>query len=1071
MPRDHDTPGAGGSLAARLELLHVLDGWIIARRPAAEIASLAMETLRPRMGVGRSSVIVLDPGAPTARLLAVAEEAPVEGARPGQVYPRAEIIPGIVAEDPTPRIFEDIRSGPANTAAARRMVERGYRAACWVPMVADGEILGAVVHTAIDSTPFTGDAVEMTAEVATQLAIAIRSEREEAVRAADTARMHLLHAIDRATLEATSPAELAQAIAPWIRALAGADRIVVLSFDHVRGIADWLATDQDAGIPADRVPPRLPLDAVVTEAMIDRPEPIVLRDLDEAGLTGRGADLLRAMGLRASAYVPIVVAGRLSGALNIAWRRPEDMDATFMDALRQVTDRLGVALDHQIGRMALERSRRRLELLHRIDQGILSATTSAGLAQVVAEPLRALVGARVIGIAEAGFDPTAGGSIVAYAGDGAETIFEEVKRLPATRVLPPQLRSQRSIVTVPDLRLAPGIAGAQATIDLGCTIGAVVPLVAEDELVGVISLAGDDPAMLDPDALAVAREVGDQLAVAIRHANARAGLERAVLRQGLVHEIDRSILDAATLEEMAGRVADPIRRLLRASRLDISTYDLSRDEGWIVGVAHAEPGTHAAVGTRFHLRESVPMVELDAPAVMVLEDLGAASGTVPLVRNSADAGLARGVWVPLLVGGELVGAISVAGNDPAMTAHETLAAAREVGDQLAVAMQATRVRRAIADREERLRTILEASPNGILTLDATGLIQYANPAAHRLFGYPEDTLVGGPITRLIGTETVTMGRMALADWFSGHPEAGAGEVGHPLDVDARRRDGSSVPVHVLLAPIRTTEGPLAIATVVDLSERAALEARLRQAERLEILGQFAGILAHDVRNYLTAVTVAADFIEDDMPADDPHREDVETIRRAAQGAVDMTRSVLEFSRPAAGAPGVVDVTRHLAGARTMLGRILGPRITLSLDLPDDLPAARIDATGLTQVLGNLATNARDAMPDGGTFRVTGITHEVGIGVGGPDSEADDALPPGRYVQLVFEDTGVGMDQETRERAFEAFYTTKKAGGGRDGTGLGLSSVFLIVNRVGGAIHVVSAPGAGTRFTIDLPVAG
>ena len=1061
----------------RLALLHAIDGWIIARRPLAEIAQEALRVLRPRLGAGHSSVVELLQDGHRAAVLAVDEDTHADADAdavewgPADEVPRDEVIPAAIPDREAPHVFTGIPTGEGSTSIARVMTAHGHRAACWVPLVADGILVGAMLHTAVDPTPFTPEAVAMAASVAAQLAIAIRSERESRAREDSVARMEVLNAIDRAGLTAESPAALAREVLPGIRRLIGAERAVVLRVDADRAVVDWLATDEVADLPPGEAPPaRLPLGALVTPEMIERPDLIAVPDLAARTDNGRAGASLLARGLHSSAYMPFVSEGRLVGALSVSWRRTHGCDEAVELSLRLVGDRFATALVRFEARAALLESRTRLELLHDIDRGILTATTGAEIAQRVAEPLRVLVGARLLGIAEAGLDPMAGGSIVAWAGEGAERVFSEVARLPATRVLPPSLRAQRDIVTVPDIRQAPGMAGAQAAIELGCVVGAAVPLVAEDQLVGVISLAGDDPVMLEHDRLAIAREVGDQLAVAIRHANARLALERAVDRQALVHEIDRSILDATSLRDLAAAAGEPLLRVLRARRVELSVYDLAHGEGRCIGVA----GEDTAQDGGLHVDQVFPLLsvlrgaDLDNPAVQVREEAVTAAPGAPQGDGEIATGRRARVWVPLIAAGELVGAIDFAGSDPLTASAETIAIAHEVGDQLAVAILATRDREAVLDREERLRAILEASPNGILTLDGTGAIQYANAAAHQLFRYEPGTLVGGSVSTLVGGGRSSTSGRSMAAWLAAADgrEALLALPSHPLDVEARRRDGSTVPIHVLLAPVATREGPLVIATVVDLSERAAFEARLRHAERLEVLGQFAGILAHDVRNYLTAVTMAADFIAEDMAPDDPHHEDIETIRLASRGAVDMTRSVLEFSRPASDTGGTTDVAAHLAGASTMLDRILGDRIRLDLDLPDDLPLAGIDPTGLTQVIGNLATNAVDAMPAGGIFGIRGSVH-VAVAALGTET---GALPPGRYVRLVVSDTGTGMDEATRSRAFDAFFTTKRPGEGSGGTGLGLASVFLIVNRCGGAINLASTPGVGTTFTVDLPVA-
>jgi signal transduction histidine kinase len=304
-------------------------------------------------------------------------------------------------------------------------------------------------------------------------------------------------------------------------------------------------------------------------------------------------------------------------------------------------------------------------------------------------------------------------------------------------------------------------------------------------------------------------------------------------------------------------------------------------------------------------------------------------------------------------------------------------------------------------------------------------------------------------------------RQEVGRWFA----AAEGAIrSHPLDIEGCRLDGTTFPVHVMLARIETAGGRMAIATVVDLTERAGLEARLRQSARLEVLGQFAGILAHDVRNYLATVSWSAELLADTLEAEHPARQDVELIQQAARDGIAMTRSVLEFARPSGDARGSTDTEAHLEQTRTMLERVLGDAVRLEVTVAPGLPPAGINAAALTQVLVNLATNARDAMPAGGLLRVRADLHES-------RGNADGAgLEPGRYVRLVVSDTGTGMDEATRRRAFDAFYTTKAGASTTEGTGLGLASVYLIVSRTGGAIRVDSIPGTGTTFTVDIPVA-
>ncbi len=247
------------------------------------------------------------------------------------------------------------------------------------------------------------------------------------------------------------------------------------------------------------------------------------------------------------------------------------------------------------------------------------------------------------------------------------------------------------------------------------------------------------------------------------------------------------------------------------------------------------------------------------------------------------------------------------------------------------------------------------------------------------------------------------------------------------------------------------------------SERAlaVAEEQLRQAQKMEAVGQLAGGIAHDFNNILTVIRAAAEFLAEQVPAGSTGREDVELIRGAALRAESLTRQLLAFSRRQMWQPRAVFVNAVVERVEGMLRRTIGEHVELRTVLAPDLPAVWVDESQLEQVLVNLAVNARDAMPRGGRFELetaaVTVHEEGGEGSG---------LAPGRYVRIVARDSGVGMDPATMRRAFEPFFTTKEPG---KGTGLGLSMVYGIVQRANGRITVESAPGAGATFRIYLPV--
>jgi PAS domain S-box-containing protein len=252
----------------------------------------------------------------------------------------------------------------------------------------------------------------------------------------------------------------------------------------------------------------------------------------------------------------------------------------------------------------------------------------------------------------------------------------------------------------------------------------------------------------------------------------------------------------------------------------------------------------------------------------------------------------------------------------------------------------------------------------------------------------------------------------------------------------------------------------------DRTEQRRTEEKLRVSQRLEAVGQLAGGVAHDFNNYLTVINSYARFARDAVGAGDPVRADLEQILAAGQRATELTGQLLAFSRRQLLEPEVLDPGRVIAGLETMLRRLLGEHIAVTIDTETASGSVRADPGQLEQVIVNLAVNARDAMPDGGSLRIA--TGEVELDRGRlerdfADSEVD--ARPGPYVELAVSDTGCGMDAETLAHIFEPFFTTKDAA---KGSGLGLATVYGIVAQSGGLIAVDSRLGGGSCFRVYLP---
>jgi nitrogen-specific signal transduction histidine kinase len=247
----------------------------------------------------------------------------------------------------------------------------------------------------------------------------------------------------------------------------------------------------------------------------------------------------------------------------------------------------------------------------------------------------------------------------------------------------------------------------------------------------------------------------------------------------------------------------------------------------------------------------------------------------------------------------------------------------------------------------------------------------------------------------------------------------------------------------------------------DITEREALEAQLRQAQKMEAVGQLAGGVAHDFNNLLTVIRLHSELLAEALAESDPRREDVAEIGRAADRAAALTRQLLAFSRRQVLQPRVLVLDEVVRNARQLLHRVIGADIRVESH-GTTIGRVRADPGQIEQVLVNLAVNARDAMPEGGRLLIETADVELDA-MFGPKRGA--AISAGPYVMLAVSDTGLGMDAATQARIFEPFFTTKEVG---KGTGLGLSTVYGIVKQSGGSIWVESEPGAGATFRIYLP---
>jgi two-component system, cell cycle sensor histidine kinase and response regulator CckA len=376
-----------------------------------------------------------------------------------------------------------------------------------------------------------------------------------------------------------------------------------------------------------------------------------------------------------------------------------------------------------------------------------------------------------------------------------------------------------------------------------------------------------------------------------------------------------------------------------------------------------------------------------------------------------------------------------------------------------------RLLRQLESERARLEAVLRQMPAGVIMAEApAGTILLRNEQVEAIFRGPFRT-GGGPRDYLQYAAFRPDGSAYAPHELPLARTVGAGETVTNEEIRFTRSDGSRATVLVSSVPIRNREGYViaAMAVLHDVSERHELESQIRRSQKMEAIGRLAGGAAHDFNNLLTIIGGYGQMALDALGPKDPLRNDLEAILEASSRAGALTRQLLTFSRRQMVQPKTLDLNRYVAKVSRMLRRVIGEDISLVTSLNSTPARIRLDPAQLEQVLLNIAVNARDAMPTGGT-----LTIDTALVDAGENGAAPRTLDPGRYVRLSMTDTGTGMNAETLSHLFEPFYTTKAKG---KGTGLGLSTVYGVVKQGGGEIAVQSEPGRGTAVQIYFPASG
>jgi len=562
---------------------------------------------------------------------------------------------------------------------------------------------------------------------------------------------------------------------------------------------------------------------------------------------------------------------------------------------------------------------------------------------------------------------------------------------------------------------------------------------------------------------------GQAMAVAIYGKDTTAAREaQQTLRQqtewqAQLLESARHLTASLEIEQVLTRIATEAKTVLRAYGSVI--YLLEPDGQTLTPVVALEPPFEAEI--------------LSAPLQVDRSFTGGAvKAKRGLVFNNAfddEAGMQipgtpvqqdeRVMVVPFIVEEEVLGAMCLSRRGTPFTPDD-LALGETFAAYAATALKNARVHRvlqreveerkraeqALRESEQRFRTIVETAPSVLHIINPQGRTIYASPNCAQITGYTQEELRAR--TKLWVHEGDAPRAQALFERIRREKRGFRG-----FEYRAVRKNGELWHASSSGEPLFDEAGQVTsiIVQTSDITERVRLGERLREAQKMEAVGRLAGGVAHEFNNLLMVIVGYGEFALTALQPDDPLREDMEAICRAGRRAAELTQQLLAFSRRQTFRAQVMHLNTLLQDMIGALRFILGNQVEVIAQLCDGRGSVRADVAQIEQVITHLATNARDAMPDGGAFTLE--TSNILV-----DAEQAD-VSPGEYVLLTASDTGCGMSPEVQQHLFEPFFTTKEVG---RGTGLGLATIYGIITQLGGSIQVESEVGRGTTVRIYLP---
>ncbi len=580
-----------------------------------------------------------------------------------------------------------------------------------------------------------------------------------------------------------------------------------------------------------------------------------------------------------------------------------------------------------------------------------------------------------------------------------------------------------------------------------------VPLKIADRVVGVLAVQTyDESIRLEPRHKDILTVVSAQVAMAIERKQTEEHVRRRNRELALLNQIIGATAYSRSSDYILEIACQELARAFNMPQAVATLLDKSTMEVVLAAEYHVK-GFPPVVWDRFPVQGN-PFVKniLIKKAPIIVEDVQNDPHIAPVRHLITPRGTVSMMLLPLIVEGEAVGSLSIGSSEPHHFTANEVNLAWSVADQVAGVLA-----RAQLDESRRmLSTAIEQAAEGVIVIEARGTIRYVNPAFGEITGYAPHDVVGQPFD-MLGSEAQNI----LFEEIINTVKDGNVWSGR---FSGQKYNGETYFADMTITPVRDENRRVVryVGVMHDVTHELLLERQYYQAQKMDAIGQLTGGIAHDFNNILTAINGFASLLQVRLLVDDPRREMVDKILDSGQRAADLVNQLMAFSRKQLVEPQKLNLNSVVTQMQKMLQRIIGENIQFNTWLHPALWTVKIDPVQIEQVILNLAVNARDAMPNGGTLTVETANETL------DQSFADDhfGVTPGKYVLLAVSDTGVGMDKDVQEHIFEPFFSTKEKG---KGTGLGLATVFGIVTQNGGTVWVYSEKELGTTFKIYFPI--